>query len=113
MNFDYSDEFLKDFKKLKKKFPSLDGDLKNFEKFVAGVDFDNNNSFVVLVKDDGKGVKIIKTRLMVRSLKGKSKTRLIFSFCLREGSIYFIEIYLKNQKNREDTERIDDYLNSL
>ncbi len=71
--------FLKDLKKLKKKLPSLEGDLKNFEKFIHSVDFDNNKRFVTLTNELEKGVRIIKTRLMVRSLKGSSKTRLIFS----------------------------------
>lgn len=112
MNFNYSDGFSKDLKKLKKKIPSLEGDLKNFEKFIPSVDFDNNKRFVTLTYELEKGVRIIKTRLMVRSLKGSSKTRLIFSFCLNEDSIDFIEIYLKNEKSREDSSRIDDYINS-
>lgn len=113
MQFNYLDEFLRDFKKLKKKFSSLEGDLKNFEKFIPRVDFDNNKRFITLTDDQEKGVRIIKTRLMVRSLKGSGKTRLVFSFCLRKDSIDFIEIFLKNQKSREDKSRIDSYLDSL
>lgn len=113
MNFNYLDDFSKDLKKLKKKIPSLEGDLKNFEKFISAVDFDNNKRFIILTTDEAKGVKIIKTRLMVRSLKGSSKTRLIFSFCMRGDTIDFIEIYLKNEKSREDSGRIKIYLESL
>lgn len=113
MNFNYLDDFSKDLKKLKKKIPSLEGDLKNFEKFIPAVDFDNNKRFIILTRDEKKGVKIIKTRLMVRSLKGSSKTRLIFSFCMRGDTIDFIEIYLKNEKSREDSVRIKNYLESL
>ena len=113
MNFNYLDDFSKDLKKLKKKIPSLEGDLKNFERFIRAVDFDKNKRFITLTADDVKGVKIIKTRLMVRSLKGSSKTRLIFSFCLRGDMIDFIEIYLKNEKSREDLDRIKSYLESL
>lgn len=113
MRFNYLDDFLKDLKKLKKKIPSLGGDLKNFEKFIPVVDFDNNKRFVTLKNDRRKGARVIKTRLMVRSLKGASKTRLIFSFCIRADSIDFIEIYLKNQKSREDSARIEEYLDSL
>lgn len=112
MNFNYLDGFLRDLKKLKRKIPSLEGDLKNFEKFIPAVDFDNNRRFITLKSDTEKGVRIIKTRLMVRSLKGSSKTRLVFSFCLYENSIDFVEIYLKNQKSREDSSRIESYLNS-
>lgn len=112
MNFNYLEGFLKDLKRLKKKIPSLAGDLKNFEKFISAVDFDNNKRFIILMSDDARGVKLIKTRLMVRSLKGSGKTRLIFSFCMRADSIDFIEIYLKNEKSREDSIRIENYLES-
>lgn len=113
MNFNYLEDFLKDLKKLKKKIPSLEGDLKNFEKFIPAVDFDKNKRFIILTKNDRKGIKVIKTRLMVRSLKGSGKTRLIFSFCIRKDSIDFIEIYLKNEKSREDSLRIKNYIKSL
>ncbi|MBU1901441.1 hypothetical protein KKG82_03685 [Patescibacteria group bacterium] len=107
------DDFVRDLKRLKRKFPSLEGDIGNFEKFIPAVDFDNNKRFVTLSRDLQKGVRVLKTRLMVRSLKGSSMTRLIFSFCMRENAIDFIEIYLKSQKSREDSARIDAYLNSL
>ena len=110
MKFNYLNDFLKDLKSLKKKIPSLEADLKNFEKFIPGVNFSQNKKFIVLTEDHQKQIKIIKTRLMVRSLKGSSKTRLVFSFCIRANCIDFIEIYLKNQKSREDTSRIQDYL---
>jgi len=110
MRFNYLDDFLKDLKSLKKKIPSLEDDLKNFEKFIPGVDFGQNKRFVVLTEDTQKQIKIIKTRLMVRSLKGSDKTRLIFSFCVHEDCVDFIELYLKNQKSREDESRIEEYL---
>ncbi|MFA6917523.1 MAG: hypothetical protein WC285_01645 [Candidatus Gracilibacteria bacterium] len=106
------DDFLKDLRSLKKKIPSLGEDLKNFEKFIPAVDFTKNKRFIILTEDLQKHIKIIKTRLMVKSLKGSSKTRLIFSFCVHEDCIDFIEIYLKNQKSREDTSRIQEYLKS-
>lgn len=113
MNFNYLDEFLNDLKKLKKKIPSLEEDLKNFEKFIPAVNFDNNKRFTILFRNDEKGIKLIKTRLMVRSLKGSSKTRLIFSFHIHKDSIDFIEIYLKNEKSRENSTRIKTYIKSL
>lgn len=110
MKFNYLDDFLKDLKSLKKKIPSLEKDLKNFEKFIPAVNFEQNKRFIILTEDNQKQIKIIKTRLMVRSLKGSSQIRLVFSFCVREDGIDFIEIYLKNQKSREDSSRIQAYL---
>jgi hypothetical protein len=113
MLFNYLEDFLKDFKKLKKKIPSLEGDLKNFEKALPAVDFDNNKRFVTLTNNPKKGVRIVKTRLMVRSLKGSTKTRVVFAFRICGDSVDFIEIYLKNQQVREDSARIKGYLSSL
>jgi RAB protein geranylgeranyltransferase component A len=113
MKFNYLDEFKKDLKKLKKKIPSLEGDLENFERFIPLVDFENNKRFVILKNNTKKDIRVIKTRLMVRSLKGSSKTRLIFSFCKRGDSIDFIEMYMKNQKSREDLDRIQKYMSSI
>jgi hypothetical protein len=110
MNFNYTEDFLKDLKKLKKIIPSLEEDLKSFEKFIPAVDFENNKRFITLKNNDKKGIRIVKTRLMVRSLKGSSKTRLIFSFRIHKDSIDFIEIYLKNEKARENSSRIKNYL---
>jgi len=87
--------------------------LENFERFLPAIDFANNKRFITIRTDDSKGARVIKTRLMVRSLKGSSKTRVVFSFCLREDSVDFIEIYMKSEKSREDTERINEYLGSL
>ena len=89
MKFNYSDEFLRDVKRLKKKIPSLEEDLKNFEKFIPAVDFDKNNRFITVKNDSKKGKRIVKTRLIARSLKGLSKTRLIFSFSCQSPSDAF------------------------
>lgn len=113
MKFNYLDDFLKDLKSLKKKIPSLQQDLKNFEKFIPAVDFAKNKRFIILTEDVRRRIKIIKTRLMVRSLKGSSKTRLIFAFCVRDDVIDFLQIYMKNQSEREDGERIRKYLEGL
>jgi len=110
MHFNYLDDFVKDLKKLKKKIPSLEGDLKNFEKALPAVDFDNNKRFITLTNNPKKGVRIIKTRLMVRSLKGSTKTRVVFAFRVYGNSIDFIEIYLKNHQTRENSARISEYL---
>ncbi|MBI5414546.1 hypothetical protein HZA38_03440 [Candidatus Peregrinibacteria bacterium] len=110
MIFSSLPEFEKEYKRLSKKIPSLESDLENFRKFIVGVDFENNKRFILLKKNDEKGIRIIKTRLMVRSMKGSSKTRIIFCFCIRGNHIEFLEIYMKNEKDREDTDRIERYL---
>ena len=104
-------EFEKEMKRYVKKFPSLEADLGNFKKFIPSVDFKKNGRFVLL-KQKGT-MRIMKTRLMVRSLKGSGMTRLVFSFCVRGTEITFIELFLKSEKEREDAGRIDDFLESV
>jgi|GEM_PF-2288310 len=102
--------FDRDLKKLSKKCASLIQDLDFFRKFIAGVDFDNNKRFDILHRDTIRQLLIIKTRLMVRSLKGSSKMRLVFSFCVIGPRIVFIELFMHGQQERESQQRIDDFL---
>jgi len=105
-------EFDREYKKLFKKYASLKQDLENFSKFVVAVDFDNNKRFDILYRNTQSQLLIIKTRLMVRSLKGSSKVRLIFAFSKTESKITLIELYLHGQQERENRSRIEDYIRS-
>lgn len=109
MKFNYSAQFQKDLKRLKKKIPSLEGDLENFKRYFGAVELDNNKRYITLWMGDDQVVRIVKTRLMVRSLKGSTMTRLVFAFCVKRHQIDFLELYLKNDKNREDSKRIEAY----
>ncbi len=105
--------FDRDLKKLSKKCASLTQDLDNFRKFIVGVDFDHNNRYDILHRDTARQLLIIKTRLMVRSLKGSSKMRLVFAFGVIAAKIVFIEIYMHGQQECESQQRIDDFLKTL
>ncbi len=104
-------EFEKERKRYVKKFPSLEADLGNFKKFIPYVDFEKNSRYVVLKR---KGtMRIMKTRLLVRSLHGAGMTRLVFSFCVSGSEITFIELFLKSEKEREDGVRIEEFLRGV
>ena len=106
-------EFEKDFKKLLKKFRTLEED---FEIFIRT----ELNLFHKLGKDN-KGIfpifglkiespKIYKAKKFAcRSLKGKgvqSGIRVIYAYFEEEDKIELIEIYYKGDKENEDRERI-------
>jgi hypothetical protein len=64
-----------------------------------------------------KGVKIIKARMFCRSLRGSS-LRIIYAYIFGRAEITFvgiefIELYFKGNKQREDEERIKEYLRNL
>ena len=106
-------EFDKDFKKLRKRFRTLDEDLKVFiEKQLKlfhklGID----NKGCVRMSDLGISYpEIYKARKFAcRSLKGKgaaSGIRIIYGYYNNEDAIEFIEMYYKGDKANEDRQRI-------
>ncbi|MBU2574082.1 MAG: hypothetical protein KKH28_08415 [Elusimicrobia bacterium] len=109
------DEFERDFKKLLKKFRSLDEDLHNFIKAQLYI-------FHKLAVDNG-GIfqltglpftepKVYKAKKFAcKALKGKgvkSGIRIIYAYFEPEDRIEFIEIYFKGDKVNEDKRRILD-----
>ena len=106
-------EFKKDFKKLVKKFKTLDEDLNTFIanqlKLTHKLNIDNKG--VVRISDLGiEYPKIYKARKFTcKALKGKgaaSGIRIIYAYYENEDIIEFVEIYYKGEKKNEDRERI-------
>jgi len=106
-------EFEKDFKKLLKRFRTLEDDLDNFIRTELNLyhklGIDNKGIFQI------PGVpfhdpKIFKAKKFAcRSLKGRgvqSGIRVIYSHYERMDKIEMIEIYFKGDKGNEDIERI-------
>jgi U3 small nucleolar ribonucleoprotein component len=105
--------FDKDIKKLLKRFPTLEDDLKTF--------IDKELNLFHKLKIDNRGVfqihglgfdnpKVYKgKKFACRSLKGKgvqSGIRVIYAHLESEDRIELIEIYYKGDKENEDKERI-------
>jgi len=106
-------EFKKDFKKLVKKFRTLDDDLNTFItnqlKLTHKLNIDNKG--VVRISDLGiEYPTIYKARkFSCKALKGKgaaSGIRIIYAYHENEDMIEFVEIYYKGEKENEDRERI-------
>ena len=106
-------EFKKDFKKLIKKFKTLDEDLNTFItnqlKLTHKLNIDNKG--VVRISDLGiEYPKIYKARKFpCKALKGKgaaSGIRIIYTYYENEDIIELVEIYYKGEKKNEDRERI-------
>ena len=107
MNFNEVEPFSRDFKRLAKKYKSLPDDLLEFKKIVSKFPLGTGKHFALLTATET--VKIIKVRLFCRYLKGSS-LRLIYAYREAKAMIEFIEIYSKNQKERENEKRIKTYL---
>ncbi|MCK5768667.1 MAG: hypothetical protein KAH35_09905 [Candidatus Atribacteria bacterium] len=107
-------QFDKEFKKLIKKFKTLDEDLDNFInvqlKLAHKLNIIDKESIVRISNLDIDRPKIYKARkFSCKSLKGKgarSGIRIIYAYYEEEDIIEFIEIYHKAQKANEDRGRI-------
>ena len=106
-------EFEKDFKKLAKKFRTLDEDLNAFIANQLKLTHKKNidNKGVARISDLGiERPKIYKARKFAcKALKGKgaaSGIRVIYTYYEQDDIIEFIEIYYKGNKENEDRERI-------
>ncbi|MCK4781422.1 hypothetical protein KAS79_00655 [Candidatus Parcubacteria bacterium] len=112
MNFRNTQEFQKDFKKLSKKFKTLDSDLAEFKKVLNEAPLGIGKHFNIVTKTDS--ISIVKARLFCRSLR-KKDLRIIYTYIENHQTveligIEFIEMYFKGNKENEDRKRIKDYL---
>jgi len=103
MNFKETPEFQKNFKRLRKKYLSLDEDLMEFKKVISLFPIGRSKHLAVLMAM--KGIKIFKARLFCRYLKGSS-LRIVYAFQEALDEIEFIEIYSKNEQETENRDLI-------
>jgi len=120
INYGETPEFQKDFKKLLKKFKSLEDDLELVK--IATIELFHiqkiNNLSTFPIQDFcTKEIQICKIKKFAcKALKGrgsKSGIRVIYAFHCINLKIDFIEIYFKGEKENEDRERIKNYLKSF
>lgn len=105
--------FEKDFKKLVKKFRTLENDLNTFIANQLNLTHKKNIDNKGVVRISGLGIehpKIYKARKFAcKALKGRganSGIRVIYAYYDQDDIIEFIEIYYKGVKENEDKERI-------
>lgn len=113
IEYEESDEFKKDLKKLAKRFISLPEDLQTVKKAVIELchlkNINNLSTFEMpgFCTEDISFWKIKK--FACKSLKGrgaKSGIRVIYSWCEVPSKVVFIEIYFKGDKENEDRKRL-------
>lgn len=121
MNYSETPEFARDFKKLLKKFPSLNDDMDIVKKFrieIFHIQKVNNESVFEIEKaGNGENLRFYKIKkFQCKSLKGrgsKSGIRVIYAFHCQDYKVDFIEMYFKGEKDNEDRERIKAYLKNF
>lgn len=119
INYSRTSEFQKDFKRLLKKFKSLEDDLELVK--IAAIDLFhiqkiNNLSIFPIQGFYTEKIEVCKIKKFAcKALKGrgsKSGIRVIYAFHYENCKVDFIEIYFKGEKENEDRERIRKYFKS-
>jgi len=109
MTFDELAEFQKDLKGLLKKYRTLNDDM-DIVRQVLEVFPDERPPFSFRIDNLGLETCIIKVKkIACKALKGRgvnSGLRLIYAHFEKEQKITFIELYIKNDKENEDRQRI-------
>lgn len=117
INYGETEEFRKDFKKLLKKFRSLETDLEIVK--VAAIELFHiqkivNLSIFLIPGFCSEEIQICKIKKFAcKALKGrgsKSGIRIIYAYHKAVQKVVFLEIYFKADQENEDRERIKSYL---
>lgn len=109
IRFEDTPRFQKEFKRLAKKYRSLDKDLELLKRLLATFPKGFGNQMPILRQEDD--IFIIKARLACESLRG-SFLRVIYAYHESLITIFFIELYYKGEKEAEDQRRIEEFLRS-
>ena len=99
-------KFQKEFKKLIKKYKSLEKDLEDLKTVLRNVPTGNKSKHWNILKNNGEKY-IFKIRLMCRSLKSSS-FRIIYYYDGEYVELELIEIYYKGNKDSENEKRIEE-----
>jgi hypothetical protein len=117
--YDETSVFERDFNQLKKKFKTLDDDLKVAQKNAIElfhIHKVNNNSIVIVPGYPHQSISIYKIRKFAcKALKGsgaRSGIRIIYAHHVENNKVTFIEIYFKADQENEDRQKIMNFLKS-
>ena len=106
----YLPEFEKEFKRLLKKYRSLNQDIKNFERFIFENPTGIGKNFIII--HNAPSFKIVKARFSCESLRNRD-IRIIYAYHEDKFEFIYIEIYFKGDKENEEKDRIKKYISKL
>jgi hypothetical protein len=125
MNFSQAPEFVRDLKRLAKKWRSLPDDLRRAQLLVErlyvdapGIDrnelrkaFFDNRQATVLTRSESS--EVVKMRIDCASTGTKNMLRLVFVYASPGNEVTFVELFSKNDKSREDIRRYRPFVTKL
>ena len=118
INFEKTEEFDRDFKRLHRKLLSLPGDLEILKRYEITLfhlkKIDRHGIIQIQGVGNTENLQFYKVKKFAcKSLKGRgSKTglRVIYAFFPKEQKVVFIEIYFKAKQENENKQRIKDFI---
>ena len=117
IEYDATDVFQKDLKRLLKKFKTLEEDLETAKRNAIELyhlKSINNRSVFPIPDFCNDAILICKIKKFAcKSIKGRgvmSGIRVIYAYHTATSKVDFIEIYFKGEKEKEDREQIEEYL---
>jgi len=118
MNYEETDEFAKDFKKLLKKFSSLAEDMEVNKQYRIELfhykGIDSRSIFEIQGVGNTDELKFFKVKkFQCKELRGrgaKSGIRVIYAYYPTEQKIVFLEIYFKANQENENRQRIANFI---
>ena len=120
MNYEETEKFVRDFKKLLKKFPSLEEDLNVNKQYRIELfhckEIDSGSIFEIQDASNTADLRFFKVKkFQCKSLKGrgsKNGIRVIYAYYPTEQKIIFLKIYFKANQENKKKERITDFINT-
>lgn len=106
-SFDASPKFEKSFKRLSKKYKTLEDDFEKFKEILTSYAFGVGKNFTIIHSEPA--CKIIKARMACRALRDRS-LRVIYAYQEASERLYFIELYFKGEQVNEDRVLIREFL---
>ena len=121
INYDETAEFKKDFKRLLRKFPSLEEDFTVNKQYRIEVfhcqAVDSGSIFEIEGVGNVVDLKFYKIKkFQCKNLKGrgaKSGIRVIYAYIPAKQKIIFLEIYFKADQDNESRQRIKDFASNI
>ena len=113
-----TDQFKKDFKKLLKKYKTLEDDFKLMKKTTIELyhinNINNNSVYLCEGQQNCEKIKIYKIKkIACKSLKNmgcNTGLRIIYSYFEEKNEVEFIQFYHKNESKNEDRNLIKQYI---
>ncbi len=109
-NFNFLPEFEKNFKRLFRKYKTLEDDFEKFKEILISRPTGVGKNFTIIHSEET--CKIVKARMACRALRDRS-LRIIYAYSEEKQQFDFIELYFKGEQINENKRLVNEFLRHL